>query len=75
MTAPRKCRQVGKIALGDDPVAADATCARRIFDPLRVRHPSEGASSWATCMRIGSRCGEELRGTAPLTRNKGTEEK
>src|ERR1700691_2748517 len=36
-------RQLGKIVLADDPVAADATCARLMgFDPLRVRHISEG---------------------------------
>jgi len=36
-------RQLGKIVLADDPVAADATCARLDgFDPLRVRHLSEG---------------------------------
>jgi len=36
-------RQLGKIVLADDPVAADATCARLMgFDPLQVRHLSEG---------------------------------
>ena len=36
-------RQLGKIVLADDPVAADAICARLMgFDPLRVRHLSEG---------------------------------
>jgi uncharacterized protein (DUF362 family) len=36
-------RQLGKIVLADDPIAADATCARLIgFDPLRVRHLSDG---------------------------------
>ena len=36
-------RQLGKIVLADDPVAADATCARLMgFNPLRVRHLSEG---------------------------------
>jgi uncharacterized protein (DUF362 family) len=36
-------RQLGKIVLADDPVAADATCARLMgFDPLRVRHLSGG---------------------------------
>src|SRR5690242_11038422 len=36
-------RQLGKIVLADDPVAADATCARLMgFDPPRVRHLSEG---------------------------------
>jgi uncharacterized protein (DUF362 family) len=35
--------QLGKIVLADDPVAADATCARLMgFDPLRVRHLAEG---------------------------------
>ena len=34
-------RKLGTMVLGDDPVAADATCARQIFDPLRVRHLSE----------------------------------
>ena len=37
-------RQLGKIVLADDPVAADATCARLMgFDPLQVRHISEGS--------------------------------
>ena len=36
-------RQLGKIVLADDPVTADATCARLMgFDPLPVRHLSEG---------------------------------
>jgi uncharacterized protein (DUF362 family) len=36
-------RQLGKIVLANDPVAADATCARLMgFDPLQVRHLSEG---------------------------------
>ena len=50
-------RQLGKIVLADDPVAADATCARLMgFDPLQVRHLRREAISLATCMRIGSRC-------------------
>ena len=36
-------RELGKIVLADDPVAADATCARLMgFDPLQVRHLPEG---------------------------------
>jgi uncharacterized protein (DUF362 family) len=36
-------RQLGKIVLSDDPIAADATCARLMgFDPYRVRHLSDG---------------------------------
>jgi uncharacterized protein (DUF362 family) len=36
-------RELGKIVLADDPVAADATCAGLMgFDPLRVQHLSEG---------------------------------
>ena len=36
-------RDLGKIVLADDPVAADATCARLMgLDPLRVQHLSEG---------------------------------
>ena len=36
-------RQLGKIVLADDPVAADATCARLMgFDPQQIRHLSEG---------------------------------
>ena len=36
-------RDLGKIVLADDPVAADATCARLMgFDPLRVQHLSDG---------------------------------
>jgi uncharacterized protein (DUF362 family) len=35
-------RDLGKIVLADDPVAADATCARLMgFDPLRVQHLSD----------------------------------
>jgi uncharacterized protein (DUF362 family) len=37
-------RDLGKILLADDPVAADATCARLMgFDPLQVRHLSDGS--------------------------------
>jgi len=37
-------RDLGKILLADDPVAADATCARLMgFDPLLVRHLSDGS--------------------------------
>ncbi len=37
-------RDLGKLVLADDPVAADATCARLMgFDPLQVRHLSEGS--------------------------------
>jgi uncharacterized protein (DUF362 family) len=36
-------RHLGKIVLADDPVAADATCARLMgFDPLKVQHLSDG---------------------------------
>jgi uncharacterized protein (DUF362 family) len=36
-------RKLEKIVLGDDPVAADATCARLMgFDPLQVLHLSQG---------------------------------
>jgi uncharacterized protein (DUF362 family) len=36
-------RELGRIVLADDPVAADATCARLMgFDPHRVQHLSEG---------------------------------
>jgi uncharacterized protein (DUF362 family) len=36
-------RQLGKIVLADDPIAADATCARLMgFDPSRVQHLSDG---------------------------------
>jgi uncharacterized protein (DUF362 family) len=36
-------RQLGKVVLADDPIAADATCTRLMgFDPLRIRHLSEG---------------------------------
>src|SRR3984885_3472208 len=36
-------RQLGKIVLANDPVAADATCSRLMgVNPLRVRHLSEG---------------------------------
>jgi uncharacterized protein (DUF362 family) len=37
-------RDLGKIVLANDPVAADATCARLMgFDPLQVRHLSDGS--------------------------------
>jgi uncharacterized protein (DUF362 family) len=37
-------RDLRKIVLADDPVAADATCARLMgFDPLQVRHLSDGS--------------------------------
>ena len=37
-------RELGRIVLADNPVAADATCAGLMgFDPLRVQHLSEGA--------------------------------
>jgi uncharacterized protein (DUF362 family) len=37
-------RPLGKIVLSDDPVAADATCARLMgFDSLRIMHISEGS--------------------------------
>jgi uncharacterized protein (DUF362 family) len=37
-------RDLGKIVLADDPVAADSTCARLMgFDPLQVRHLSDGS--------------------------------
>jgi uncharacterized protein (DUF362 family) len=37
-------RNLGKIVLADDPVAADATCARLMgFDPRQVRHLSDGS--------------------------------
>jgi uncharacterized protein (DUF362 family) len=36
-------RELGRIVLADNPVAADATCARLMgFDPLQVQHLSEG---------------------------------
>jgi uncharacterized protein (DUF362 family) len=37
-------RDLGKIVLADDPVAADATCTRLMgFDPLQVRHLLDGS--------------------------------
>jgi uncharacterized protein (DUF362 family) len=37
-------RALGKIVLADDPVAADATCARLMgFEPARIAHIHEGA--------------------------------
>jgi Domain of unknown function (DUF362) len=37
-------RPLGRIVLADDPVAADATCARLMgFDPSRIVHVREGA--------------------------------
>jgi uncharacterized protein (DUF362 family) len=37
-------RQMGKIVLSNDPVAADATCARLMgFDPNRITHIHEGS--------------------------------
>jgi uncharacterized protein (DUF362 family) len=37
-------RRLGKIVLADDPVAADATCARLMgFEPNRIEHLREGS--------------------------------
>src|SRR5215469_10629538 len=37
-------RPLGKIVLADDPIAADATCARLMgFEPSRIVHVREGA--------------------------------
>jgi uncharacterized protein (DUF362 family) len=37
-------RPLGRIVLADDPVAADATCARLMgFDPTRIRHIREAS--------------------------------
>ena len=37
-------RPLGRIVLADDPVAADATCARLMgFEPSRIVHIREGA--------------------------------
>src|SRR5664279_4839426 len=37
-------RPLGRIVLADDPVAADATCARLMgFEPSRITHIGEGA--------------------------------
>ena len=37
-------RSLGKIVLADDPVAADATCARLMgFEPDRIVHVREGS--------------------------------
>jgi uncharacterized protein (DUF362 family) len=37
-------RALGKVVLADDPVAADATCARLMgFEPIRVVHIREGS--------------------------------
>ena len=37
-------RPIGKIVLADDPVAADATCARLMgFEPSRIAHIREGS--------------------------------
>ena len=36
--------KLGKIVLADDPIAADATCARLMgFEPRRIVHIREGA--------------------------------
>ena len=36
-------RDLGKIVLADDPIAADATCAHLMgLDPFRVQHLSDG---------------------------------
>jgi uncharacterized protein (DUF362 family) len=49
-------RQLGKIVLADDPVAADATCARLMgFDPLQVRHLS------AACHFLGNLGEDRIR--------------
>jgi uncharacterized protein (DUF362 family) len=56
-------RQLGKIVLADDPVAADATCARLMgFEPLQIRHLSEGGKFLGNLLedRV-TMLGEEVR--------------
>ena len=59
-------RELGRIVLADDPVAADATCARLMgFDPLQVRTCQKDAGSSAICAPTGSRCWPNGRSTNP----------
>src|SRR5262249_46532703 len=52
-------RPLGRIVLADDPVAADATCARLMgFDRLRITHISEGSrflgnAEWTHIDQVG----------------------
>ena len=60
-------RSLGKLVLADDPVAADATCARLMgFDPERVAHIHEGSRFLGNAsLRLVDQVGETP--TAPAT--------
>jgi uncharacterized protein (DUF362 family) len=61
-------RPLGNIVLADDPVAADATCARLMgFEPDRIAHIHEGSRFLGNASRaLIDQVGETL--TAPATR-------
>jgi len=56
-------RSLGRIVLSDDPVAADATCARLMgFEPRRVVHIREGARFLGNADRVHvDQVGEAVR--------------
>lgn len=60
-------RHLGKIVLADDPIAADATCARLMgFEPERITHIREGARFLGNVSpTLVDQVGESL--TAPAT--------
>lgn len=60
-------RHLGKIVLADDPIAADATCARLMgFEPERITHIREGARFLGNLSpTLVDQVGESL--TAPAT--------
>src|SRR6516164_4938707 len=60
-------RLLGKIVVADDPVAADATCARLMgFEPSRITHICEGSKFLGdTCPALIDQVGETVQ--APTT--------
>jgi uncharacterized protein (DUF362 family) len=59
-------RLLGKIVVADDPVAADATCARLMgFEPIRITHICEGSKFLGnTCPALIDQVGEALNAPA-----------
>ena len=58
-------RDLGRIVLADDPVAADFVCARLMdLNPLRVNYLAQAVSSWGT-ERLNASCTWE-KGCHPL---------
>jgi len=55
-------RPLGKIILADDPVAADATCARLMgLEPDRIAHIREGSKFLGnSCLKLADQVGEAI---------------